>query len=612
MRNTFWVLLLLLTRLPLQSSQDTLPFTSHDDLPPLIQLTQLFDDVQGGPPQSFPRWPQDIEDLNVLKTSIITFQEVIQKDIERLENIPDPRISDFFISDTLKFSVLAPNSFQQHLETCGVRNGYLPYGMHLLNNAIHQSRIPAPIFISQKPIFKSADVLKWAAIIDQNANSCAIWQLTAIGTPEVRPEADCNSHMHSICIQAAGNQSYFNLLMNQNAIPQLLTFTKFLNYLLSQISSLEAPESKYASDIGMHLSQSATYYAENIEREGLVSYAMLAAAQHSVNLLLLALTKSQHSSFWQTENLQQSNFDKIQSTWNQNTRFLAKLVSRVEAQIEQNKRKGRQMDNGANVSTVRPTQQEGSGVEDHHQASSPSTAQPFTSSTSPPLPPHNHQDRHDRHHHDNQNNRHNATNVGNDNNDDNNARHDDNRSNQNDDNRSNQNDENQPDSPSMFSWVYWFGQSTNTNNQTLPSNATDDNYDNITSVNIQGQGAPDGFPFDIYMNWDIIRFWPFTHLIPFARFHLLALIEFYINLIWKCLTLALAVYVGLLSRRVRKLEIKCNSLDQAANVQMFNLNQNQIKHLSSTHAKRNRQHGPHVPNPVLKDDPQSVKPLLKH
>ena len=61
-----------------------------------------------------------------------------------------------------------------------------------------------------------------------------------------------------------------------------------------------------------------------------------------------------------------------------------------------------------------------------------------------------------------------------------------------------------------------------------------------------------------------------------------------------------------------KLEIKCHSLDQAANVQMFNLNQNEIKHLSSTHAKRSRQHGPHVPKPALKDDPQTVKPLLKH
>ena len=106
--------------------------------------------------------------------------------------------------------------------------------------------------------------------------------------------------------------------------------------------------------------------------------------------------------------------------------------------------------------------------------------------------------------------------------------------------------------------------------------------------------------------------WPFTHLIPIARFHLLALIEFYINLLWKCLTLALAVYVGLLSRRVRNLEIKCHNLDQAANIQMFNLNQNEIKRLSSSHAKRSRQHNQHnVPKQALKEDSQTVKPLLK-
>ena len=587
MRNILWVLLLFLTRPSLQSPPDTLPLTSHDDLPAIIQLVQLFDDDQSSP-QSFPRWPQDQQDLNVLKVSIIKYQEVVQEDIDRLENIQnqDHGISDFFISNDLKFSILAPNSFQQHLETCGVKNGFLPYGMHLLHNAISQQNIPSPLFISQKPIFKSSDVLKWAATIDHNADSCAVWHLTAIGTPEVKPEEDCSTHMHSICIQLAGNQSYQNFLMNKNALPHLLTSTKFLNYLLSEISSLEAPDSKYASDIGMHLSHSATHYAENIGRKGFVSYTMLAAAQHSVSLLLLALSKSQHSSFWQTEAFQQSNFDKIQTAWNQNAIFLSKLVSKVEAQIQQNKRESRKIDNnGDDVNTVRPTQQEGSGLADHYQAPSPTTpATSSTSSTSATTSSTSSTTNAGVHHHDD------------------------------DDNQSGQNDVNpsQSGSSSIFSWNYWFGP---TGNQTLPdSNATDENNNNNnidTSLDIQGAN-PDGFPYDIYTNYDIVRMWPFTHLIPFARFHLLALIEFYINLLWKCLTLALAVYVGLLSRRVRNLEIKCHNLDQAANIQMFNLNQNEIKHLSSSHAKRSRQHNQHnVPKTALKEDSQTVKPLLK-
>ena len=146
------------------------------------------------------------------------------------------------------------------------------------------------------------------------------------------------------------------------------------------------------------------------------------------------------------------------------------------------------------------------------------------------------------------------------------------------------------------------------------SNATDENNNNNnidTSLDIQGAN-PDGFPYDIYMKWDIVRMWPFTHLIPFARFHLLALIEFYINLLWKCFTLALAVYVGLLSRRVRNLEIKCHSLDQAASIQMFNLNRSEIKELSSNHAKRSRHHSQHnVPKSALKEGSQTVEPLLK-
>ena len=97
MRNTLWVLLLLLARLSLQSPPDTLPLTRHDDLPAIIQLVQLFDDDQSSP-QSFPRWPQDQQDLNVLKVSIIKYQEVVQEDIDRLENIQnqDHGISDFF------------------------------------------------------------------------------------------------------------------------------------------------------------------------------------------------------------------------------------------------------------------------------------------------------------------------------------------------------------------------------------------------------------------------------------------------------------------------------------------------------------------------------------
>ena len=104
MRSTLWIFLLLLAHLPLQSSQDTVPLTSHDvpltshdDLPPIIQLAHLFDDVQH-PPQSFPRWPQDQQDLNVLKVSIIKYQEVVQEDIDRLESLQnqDQGISDFF------------------------------------------------------------------------------------------------------------------------------------------------------------------------------------------------------------------------------------------------------------------------------------------------------------------------------------------------------------------------------------------------------------------------------------------------------------------------------------------------------------------------------------
>ena len=142
--------------------------------------------------------------------------------------------------------------------------------------------------------------------------------------------------------------------------------------------------------------------------------------------------------------------------------------------------------NGDDVTTARPTQQEGSGLADHYQAPSSSTSPttPSTSSTSSTTS--------------STSSTSSTTNAGV-------HHHDD------DDNQSGQNDvnPNQSGSSSIFSWNYLFGP---TGNQTLPdSNATDENNNNNnidTSLDIQGAN-PDGFPYDIYMNWGVIRMWQF-------------------------------------------------------------------------------------------------------
>ena len=60
----------------------------------------------------------------------------------------------------------------------------------------------------------------------------------------------------------------------------------------------------------------------------------------------------------------------------------------------------------------------------------------------------------------------------------------------------------------------------------------------------------------------MVQFWPFSNLLSLAAFHLFNIVEFYINLLLKILTLFLASYVFVLDRRVQRLEHKCDTLKQ--------------------------------------------------
>jgi hypothetical protein len=54
----------------------------------------------------------------------------------------------------------------------------------------------------------------------------------------------------------------------------------------------------------------------------------------------------------------------------------------------------------------------------------------------------------------------------------------------------------------------------------------------------------------------MVRIWPFSYLISLALYHLLSVIEFYLNLLWKIATLFLFVYVYILANRLSNVQNK--------------------------------------------------------
>ena len=174
------------------SPQISEPIPMQDQLPPppldvpiFLTLAQTFTQTSFGlQNDAFQDWlkenPMD-DSMKTLRTFILSFQDAVIKDIERLnETLQQEEAFPYFLSDNLKYSVLPLNSFEQNLIECGQLQGFLPYGMHLLDNIIDQTNIPSPMYISQNPIFKSLNPSRWQQKISDSSSLCSVWQISDI------------------------------------------------------------------------------------------------------------------------------------------------------------------------------------------------------------------------------------------------------------------------------------------------------------------------------------------------------------------------------------------------------------------------------------------------
>ena len=572
---------------------DQLSF-SISDLPMILNLAQTFSNASlGVPSDAFQRWvnehPLD-SSMETLRELVIKFQSAVKVHSNWLnQTILQNNTFPYFLSESLKFAILDPNPFQQSIHECAVQQGYIPYGMHLLHNAIDHKYIPSRIYISKKPIFRSVPSSQWQQSITNNSEQCSIWQINQLTLQaEVKAALDCNQKIHSICIQSVGTETHSNRTEFQASQQMLLASSEHLYYLITQLSSYPSPHERFASDISIHLTEAFATFADSIESRPDISYRSLFAFKRCTELLQLALQKAQHSESWKAEERQQSNFEAIQSLVNNHSIFLKNIASRVQI-LETNRHQYRRRAQGDFLDDQ--SQQQGSGMsspshpdsvgidEDDDEydprdasnstinvSNSPSNASDSTIYAS--------------------NSTMNASNpnfnASNSNFQDDNA------------NPTNGSDASAPAwSPaSWFTWDYWLPPAQNSTEPTQNNQ--------LQLFDSSGNGS---FPQNIYSNLELVKFWPFPKLLTLAAFHLFNIIEFYVNLLWKILTILLAVYVYVLDQKISRLEQRFNDLNRTIEPK---LDPSKVKELSSLQAQGGRsKHQPCSP-----PDLPCAQPLL--
>ena len=600
---------------------DQLSF-SISDLPMILNLAQTFSNASlGVPSDAFQRWvnehPLD-SSMETLRELVLKFQSAVKVHSNWLnQTISQNNTFPYFLSESLKFAILAPNPFQQSLHECAVQQGYIPYGMHLLHNAIDHKYIPSRIYISKKPIFRSVPSSQWQQSITNNSEQCSIWQINQITLQaEVKAALDCNQKIHSICIQSVGTETHSNRTEFQASQQMLLASSEHLYYLITQLSSYPSPHERFASDISIHLTEAFATFAESIEKRPDFSYRSLFAFKRCTELLQLALQKAQHSESWKAEERQQSNFEAIQSLVNNHSIFLKNIASRVQI-LETNRHQYRRRAQGDFLDDQ--SQQQGSGMSspshpdsvgidedddeyDPRDASNSTinvsnsfsnasnstmnVSNSFSNASNSTInvsnSPSNASDSTIYASNSTMNASNPNFNASNSNFQDDNA------------NPTNGSDASAPAwSPaSWFTWEYWLPQA---------QNSTEPAQDNqLQLFDSSGNGS---FPQNIYSNLELVKFWPFPKLLTLAAFHLFNIIEFYVNLLWKILTILLAVYVYVLDQKISRLEQRFNDLNRTIEPK---LDPSKVKELSSLQAQGGRsKHQPCSP-----PDLPCAQPLL--
>lgn len=306
------------------------------------------------------------------------------------------------------------------------------------------------------------------------------------------------------------------------------TFAQHIIYLLSEIQKYPPTHPRLISDKTAHLTAGYAHYVKHVEgqiREGNLNFGVILSLQYCLSMVQLALHRSQHGEFWKSQTRQQNNFDNIKKYADQVNQVLKDIKVAVE-------------NHNCSIPTALPSTNriiESSNSSYGNDSSDDNNDQTTTSSddeTTTIMPSTTRANHHQQ-----------------DFDDDDGDDELEEGSNLNGDiypADQGAQDLPQPNngSESWFSWD-WLTNPFGSNNTSDLNNVFSDD----DSSNDDGD-----WKSEVYTEWRIVRLWPFASLISLALFHLLSMIDFYLNLFWKVLTLLLMVYAYVLSNRIERLQ----------------------------------------------------------
>ena len=523
---------------------------------PLPVLMTLYNTFSSSSPFGLDFSEQNSDQENQEKAQVLTVLEkwsaTLHRDLAKARNFQSQSAESLYLGNHVKYVVLPESDFQGALRECALSHqGYLPVDISQLQSAIDFKSIPDEIFLNPKALFPNQDVSENNKKFKNHQNYCSIWKKKGdYGNPEVIDGKPCTKRLESICLFGAGSQTYQNRIMIDQVQKGIDVIGQQIIYLLSELKKYPDTHPNIVSDKVKHLVDGFSHYGDFVEEyinKGQFNFSILFSLQHCLHLVNLALHRSQHSEFWYSQTRQQKNFDSIK-VYTDKMSDVLRSFQRALQNIS------------CPMSEPSPPPNWSPDSRQHFYNVNETTTLPndfddFVTTTIFPTTVRSNDHQPDDDGHDG------SGMAGSDDDD----------------------DDNDGDQPLSYQQIFinWLSNPFGAGNQSRPqsnsseSDSVDDNpsadedQSSPQSNSSESDSIDDDFSSDnddnedgddwrsrIYKDWKMVRIWPFSYLISLALYHLLSVIEFYLNLLWKIATLFLFVYVYILANRLANVQNK--------------------------------------------------------
>ena len=329
----FYTVLLAIVGLPLDDVIDGPVKISP--LPALISLYNTFSISSFGLSPSDQTFEEEDEEPSKVQTLLADWTASLQSDLEKAKSFRNPMASSLYLDNSVKYVVLAEFDFQDALQECALTHkGYLPFEISQLHSAIDFDSIPEKIFLNPKVLLPNEDIRQINTKFRNYYNSCSIWvKKGEFEAPEVINGRPCDQQLTSMCLFSAGDQTYQHKTMFEQVRTGFDTIAQHIIYLLSELKKYPNTHAKIISAKIQHLIDGFNHYEQHVEGQigkGDFNFGVLFSLQHCLSMVKLALHRSQHGEFWESQTRQQNNFDNIKVYTDQMNLVLESIQRVVE------------------------------------------------------------------------------------------------------------------------------------------------------------------------------------------------------------------------------------------------------------------------------------------